>query len=1312
MSKSILDFCSSGDPTELFHLNKELAVGSFGTVYEALEKSSNKTIALKIIGLEEDESFEDLIVEIDILKRCQHKNIIGYYGTWLKQKELFIAMELATSGSLLSIYEDFSPEDPAPCSEAEISFVTRETLVALVYLHSNFIIHRDLKAANILVTSDGAVKLADFGVSAIVSPEKPYRGTLIGTPYWMAPEIITMDTSRPYNEKVDIWATGITAIELAEKNPPHDELAPMKALCVIPFDPPPKLKSPSSWSREMNEFVALCLKKNPKDRKSAKELLMHPWIKNHEGCNNLHQLLIKHKKVLEQSEEISKQMATSWQQFLDSQSNQESNDDIMQDSSGTQVVNSFNIANTLKGLKGQNPYATRDNAGKKATVVNPLTGRPSTVRMDIEGRNIEQKKQNEKMFVKNQLKELRKLQAQHQKIIEKQQEKDNKEREQLVQTFQQKSKLNQKNRQDQEVKFRQQQEEFIKKAQLKNQSEIQELQKQLETTQKQKRKQFQEAQKIEIKRWQEVQKQKKRGTGSGLGSFFGKKSSAEKSQEQMEKLKFQNEIQMKKLKEEHGFAFEKLDTILQKEASHLDGIMNMQIKNFKSLHQFRTDTLLLHQDIEKELSLALKKLSAEQNKNIHNLQNEQMTKAFKVQFEESGKYIRTQLKVRQKEFKDSTKQMQRDVDKEEKEAKKLAKSQGLNPKDVVEKFKSKKQKVKEDIDRLEKEFQLESEKFIQEEDKELQAVQKRQWDGMLNQQELDKKRFFHELDKRERNQIESHQNEQRELLKKSNETLFQIFTNQNTQQNDLEKRHSDQLTQCQYLKHKEQMESLLAFHENLKKLNKDLKRGSKELSPEDLQSQIQSLKQEQQQETNALKDMLKKRKDVLLEQQKKKASELKQWNETESKTLRQLHNQHKRAKLQSLKRQEIEMKSSLRVNKMDEDGQTALHVASNIGDFNKAFVLIGEDIDINLQDKKGYTALHNACNGKNKHIVSLLLEQSSVDVTVRNESESTPLHYFCKKFTPDYYDETKECFVKNMIQKGADVNAQNLSGETPLMNTAFSQNIPVAELLLANGASVNARTNKGDSPLLWAIKTSSETMVDFFLSKGADPSVKGRGGLTCLQVAQQFKNARIIEMLQQALQGQYLSNSELLTGTPNQNTSRQGVDPAISLISSTPSPSLPTRKAPQYQPQDTDPSSPPPPYLAQPTSPAPQPKHNSNNGHLSDPNQIPIPTFDPKLLSQSNEDEDEEPTLAISSDSDQEEYDENDLGHSVALPVFNNNSLERNSDNHSSNEAEQYTASTIHLTQKDYGGLLSQLREENKDEEDEEMNLELSDDDE
>ncbi|KAJ1501529.1 hypothetical protein HMI54_009888 [Coelomomyces lativittatus] len=181
---SILDYITPGDPNDLFVLDKELAVGSFGTVYKAHYKNNPEhTVAIKIITLEDDETFDELIIEIDILKKCNHPNIVKYYGSWLKGKELFIVMEFCAGGSLLAIYDDF-PKDVVPCNESQIAFAIRESLKGIAYLHSINIVHRDLKAANILVTERGEVKLADFGVSAQLSPERPHCVTLIGTPYW------------------------------------------------------------------------------------------------------------------------------------------------------------------------------------------------------------------------------------------------------------------------------------------------------------------------------------------------------------------------------------------------------------------------------------------------------------------------------------------------------------------------------------------------------------------------------------------------------------------------------------------------------------------------------------------------------------------------------------------------------------------------------------------------------------------------------------------------------------------------------------------------------------------------------------------------------------------------------------------------------------------------------------------------------------------------------------------------------------------------------------------------------------------------
>eukprot|EP01118_Nematostelium_gracile_P014273 TRINITY_DN5522_c0_g1_i2.p1 TRINITY_DN5522_c0_g1~~TRINITY_DN5522_c0_g1_i2.p1 ORF type:complete len:331 (+),score=73.34 TRINITY_DN5522_c0_g1_i2:176-1168(+) len=288
----LLDHITQGDPNDLFTLETELAVGSFGTVYKAKDRSGN-AVAVKIIGLEEDDSYDDLIVEIEILKKCNHPNIVKYHGSWLKGKEIFIVMELCEAGSLLSIYDEFK-KGVVPCTEGQIAFVLRETLKGLAYLHAQDIIHRDIKAANILMTKDGDIKLADFGVSAQLTPQRPHRNTLIGTPYWMAPEVINMDTTLPYTHNADIWSLGITAIELAEKNPPLVTLAPMRAMCVIPFEPAPILAG--NWSSDFKNFVAACLDKDPLTRISASQLLSHPFLDNVEPMASL---LEKRVKVLQ-----------------------------------------------------------------------------------------------------------------------------------------------------------------------------------------------------------------------------------------------------------------------------------------------------------------------------------------------------------------------------------------------------------------------------------------------------------------------------------------------------------------------------------------------------------------------------------------------------------------------------------------------------------------------------------------------------------------------------------------------------------------------------------------------------------------------------------------------------------------------------------------------------------------------------------------------------------------------------------------------------------------------------------------------------
>ncbi|GAA5935763.1 STE20 family serine/threonine-protein kinase [Sporobolomyces koalae] len=275
-----------GDPSSEYELNEKLGVGSFGVVYKAIHKPTSRPVAIKIIDLEDsDDDIAEIQLEINHLADCDSEWITRYYGSFLKGWKLWIVMEYLAGGSCLDLLK------PGPFSEAQIAIICRELLLGLEYLHNENKIHRDIKAANVLMSATGAVKLADFGVAAQLTATLGRRNTFVGTPYWMAPEVIRQ---AGYDSKADLWSLGITALEMAKGEPPLAEYHPMRVLFLIPKARAPVLEG--NFSNAFKDFVALCLIKNPEERPSAKELLQHRFVKFARRTSQLSELIDRHRE--------------------------------------------------------------------------------------------------------------------------------------------------------------------------------------------------------------------------------------------------------------------------------------------------------------------------------------------------------------------------------------------------------------------------------------------------------------------------------------------------------------------------------------------------------------------------------------------------------------------------------------------------------------------------------------------------------------------------------------------------------------------------------------------------------------------------------------------------------------------------------------------------------------------------------------------------------------------------------------------------------------------------------------------------------
>eukprot|EP01117_Protostelium_nocturnum_P010221 TRINITY_DN3664_c0_g1_i1.p1 TRINITY_DN3664_c0_g1~~TRINITY_DN3664_c0_g1_i1.p1 ORF type:complete len:439 (-),score=110.89 TRINITY_DN3664_c0_g1_i1:52-1368(-) len=268
---------SDADPTEVFELIDIIGAGAYGSVFLGRTIGNEELYAIKFMeigGQGEDKTNEviSIVNEINIMKQSTNcPFVVEYHGCYMKDEVIMMVMEYCACSveDILSFCPDVQFE------EKEIAAVCAAIIKGLSFLHTYGITHRDIKSGNVLLKETGEIRLADFGVSHKITEQQEKMKTLAGSPYWCAPELISADS---YNNKVDLWACGIVALEMAESRPPHWDMQPLEVILHIPKSPAPRLKDTKKWSPDFQDFLSKCLQKNPDDRSAAKELLYHPFI--------------------------------------------------------------------------------------------------------------------------------------------------------------------------------------------------------------------------------------------------------------------------------------------------------------------------------------------------------------------------------------------------------------------------------------------------------------------------------------------------------------------------------------------------------------------------------------------------------------------------------------------------------------------------------------------------------------------------------------------------------------------------------------------------------------------------------------------------------------------------------------------------------------------------------------------------------------------------------------------------------------------------------------------------------------------------